>query len=40
MPESVCDIVKEYGITNLVGAPTAYRMMMAADPAQNGPAER
>jgi len=32
--ESVCDIVKEYGITNLAGAPTAYRMMMAADPAQ------
>ncbi|OTG76533.1 AMP-binding protein [Acinetobacter sp. ANC 4169] len=32
--ESVCDIVKQYGITNLAGAPTAYRMMMAADPAQ------
>jgi acetyl-CoA synthetase len=32
--ESVCDIVKEYGITNLAGAPTAYRMMMAANPAQ------
>ncbi|EBL5619925.1 AMP-binding protein, partial [Salmonella enterica subsp. enterica serovar Agona] len=32
--ESVCEIVKEYGITNLAGAPTAYRMMMAADPAQ------
>ena len=32
--ESVCEIVKEYDITNLAGAPTAYRMMMAADPAQ------
>lgn len=32
--ESVCEIVEEYGITNLAGAPTAYRMMMAADPAQ------
>lgn len=32
--ESVCEIVKQYGITNLAGAPTAYRMMMAADPAQ------
>ena len=32
--ESVCEIVKEYGITNLAGAPTAYRMLMAADPAQ------
>lgn len=33
-PESVCQMVKEYGITNLAGAPTAYRMMMAADPLQ------
>ena len=32
--ESVCEIVKQYGITNLAGAPTAYRMMMAADLAQ------
>lgn len=32
--ESVCDIINEYGITNLAGAPTAYRMMMAADPSQ------
>lgn len=32
--ESVCDVVNEYGITNLAGAPTAYRMMMAADPSQ------
>lgn len=32
--ESVCEIVKEYGITNLAGAPTAYRMMMAADAEQ------
>ena len=30
--DSVCEIVKEYGITNLAGAPTAYRMMMAAAP--------
>ncbi|WP_151753593.1 AMP-binding protein [Acinetobacter soli] len=32
--ESVCDVINEYGITNLAGAPTAYRMMMAADPLQ------
>lgn len=32
--ESLCQIVKEYQVTNLAGAPTAYRMMMAADPAQ------
>lgn len=32
--ESVCDVINEYGITNLAGAPTAYRMMMAADPSQ------
>lgn len=29
--ESLSRIVQEYGITNLTGAPTAYRMMMAAD---------
>lgn len=32
--ESLCQIVKEYQVTNLAGAPTAYRMMMAADPTQ------
>ncbi|MCF3127632.1 AMP-binding protein [Acinetobacter soli] len=32
--ESVCDVINEYGITNLAGAPTAYRMMMAANPSQ------
>lgn len=32
--ESVCDVINEYGITNLAGAPTAYRMMIAADPSQ------
>lgn len=32
--ESVCDVINEYGISNLAGAPTAYRMMMAADPSQ------
>lgn len=32
--ESVCDVINEYGITNLAGAPTAYRMMMAADQSQ------
>ncbi|WP_151808689.1 AMP-binding protein [Acinetobacter soli] len=32
--ESVCDVINDYGITNLAGAPTAYRMMMAADPSQ------
>ncbi|MFV5348102.1 AMP-binding protein [Acinetobacter soli] len=31
--ESVCNVINEYGITNLAGAPTAYRMM-AADPSQ------
>lgn len=32
--ESVCEIVNQYGISNLAGAPTAYRMMMAADQTQ------
>lgn len=32
--QSVCDIVQQYNINNLAGAPTAYRMMMAADPQQ------
>ncbi|NAR54470.1 AMP-binding protein [Acinetobacter haemolyticus] len=35
--DSLCQIVKDYQITNLAGAPTAYRMMMAADPAQMVP---
>ncbi|MGL5210803.1 MAG: AMP-binding protein, partial [Acinetobacter junii] len=35
--DSLCQIVKDYQITNLAGAPTAYRMMMAADPAQMAP---
>ncbi|TCM62722.1 acetyl-CoA synthetase [Acinetobacter calcoaceticus] len=35
--ESLCRMVDEYGITNLAGAPTAYRMMMAADPAEIEP---
>ena len=30
--DSFCQIVQDYQITNLAGAPTAYRMMMAADP--------
>ena len=30
-PESLCQIVQDYGVNNLAGAPTAYRMMMAAD---------
>ncbi|MCP5793096.1 AMP-binding protein, partial [Klebsiella pneumoniae] len=30
-------IVKDYKVNNLAGAPTAYRMMMAADPAQMAP---
>lgn len=29
--ESLIQITKEYNITNLAGAPTAYRLMMAAD---------
>lgn len=32
--ESLCEIVKDYGVNNLAGAPTAYRMMLAADPKQ------
>lgn len=32
--ESLIQIVQEYGITNLAGAPTAYRLMMAADQEQ------
>lgn len=32
--DSLCQIIDDYKITNLAGAPTAYRMMMAADPAQ------
>ncbi|MEG2357708.1 AMP-binding protein [Acinetobacter sp.] len=30
--DSFCQIVQDYQVTNLAGAPTAYRMMMAADP--------
>ena len=29
--DSLCQIVQDYGVNNLAGAPTAYRMMMAAD---------
>ena len=32
--DSVCEIAKTYNITNLAGAPTAYRMMMAAEPSK------
>lgn len=32
--DSLCQIVNDYKITNLAGAPTAYRMMMAADQSQ------
>ena len=32
--DSLCQIVDDYKVTNLAGAPTAYRMMMAADPEQ------
>ncbi|WP_180114646.1 AMP-binding protein [Acinetobacter sp. YH12063] len=32
--DSLCQIVDDYNVTNLAGAPTAYRMMMAADPEQ------
>jgi acetyl-CoA synthetase len=35
--DSLCQIVKDYQITNLAGAPTAYRMMMADDPTQMAP---
>lgn len=32
--DSLCQIVDDYKVTNLAGAPTAYRMIMAADPEQ------
>lgn len=32
--DSLCQIVNDYEINNLAGAPTAYRMMMAADQTQ------
>ncbi|WP_111858428.1 AMP-binding protein [Acinetobacter sp. CFCC 10889] len=32
--DSLCQIVNDYKVTNLAGAPTAYRMMMAADQTQ------
>lgn len=32
--DSLCQIVDDYKVTNLAGAPTAYRMMMAGDPEQ------
>ena len=35
--ESLCQIVKDYQITNFAGAPTAYRMMMAANPEHIAP---
>ena len=35
--ENVCQIVQEYQINNLAGAPTAYRMMMAAEPEKMAP---
>ncbi len=35
--DNVCQIVQEYNITNLAGAPTAYRMMMAAEPEKMAP---
>ena len=35
--DNVCQIVQEYQITNLAGAPTAYRMMMAAEPEKMAP---
>ena len=28
--ESTCRIIRDYGITNLAGSPTAYRLLMAA----------
>ena len=33
-PDSLCQIVQDYGVNNLAGAPTAYRMMMAANQKQ------
>ena len=28
--ESTCDLIREHGVTNLAGAPTAYRLLIAA----------
>lgn len=28
--DAMCDVIEKYGITNLAGAPTAYRMLIAA----------
>src|SRR6185437_11422743 len=30
--QSCCDVIIKHGITNLIGAPTAYRILMAAPP--------
>jgi acetyl-CoA synthetase len=32
-PESTCAIITRHHVTNLTGSPTAFRMLMAADPA-------
>ncbi|CAJ95893.1 Acetyl-coenzyme A synthetase AcsA [Cupriavidus necator] len=35
--ESTCRVIRKYGITNLAGSPTAYRLLIAAGEAVSGP---
>lgn len=35
--ESTCRVIRKYGITNLAGSPTAYRLLIAAGAAVSGP---
>ena len=35
--ESTCRVIRKYGITNLAGSPTAYRLLIAAGKAVSGP---
>ncbi|MFC4520274.1 AMP-binding protein [Cupriavidus pinatubonensis] len=35
--ESTCRVIEKYGITNLAGSPTAYRLLIAAGKAVSGP---
>ncbi|MDK3022142.1 AMP-binding protein [Cupriavidus taiwanensis] len=35
--DSTCRVIRKYGITNLAGSPTAYRLLIAAGEAVSGP---
>lgn len=35
--ESTCRVIRKYGITNLAGSPTAYRLLIAAGEGASGP---